>query len=245
MQNDMPSKGSGAIASIPGALRDYQSFLDLGPGGPPYNILGWLVAKICFNPFMRDRMGTRMYDLKIEAGEGAGFINNLDLRKGERPAMGTFAVPQRQINQWPSAEITTKFMAEYGTFLDRNSHLIDRVPSILEARTDAAHVCQRVHLTPVARQMRREICHVHEQSEHSVHVTLAPTDCKKVIEAGWGERFPLAGSRVVRNITLGKIGVLPTEYVFVYAPRNDEEIAIVMEIVKASVQYVTGMSDVR
>jgi hypothetical protein len=26
--------------------------------------------------------------------------------------------------------------------------------------------------------MKREICHVHGTSDHSVHVTLAPADCK-------------------------------------------------------------------
>jgi hypothetical protein len=68
-------------------------------------------------------------------------------------------------------------MAEYAAFLDRNAHLVDRVPSILERYTDAAHVCGRIQLTPIAREMRREICHVHGTSDHSVHVTLSPADC--------------------------------------------------------------------
>lgn len=68
-------------------------------------------------------------------------------------------------------------MAAYGAFLERNAHIVDRVPSILERHTDAAHVCGHVPLTPVARQMKREICHVHGTSDYSLHVTLAPADC--------------------------------------------------------------------
>lgn len=67
---------------------------------------------------------------------------------------------------------------------------------------------------------------------------------KKVIEAGWGQRFSLAGSAAFRNLTLGRVARVPTEYMFVYAPRDEEEIQIVMGIVKAGLQYGTGLSDV-
>jgi hypothetical protein len=184
---------------IPSAYRDYQSYLALGPGGPPYNVLGWLGVKLVFNPFKRDMFGTEMYDRKIALGERTGFLKDLPRREGDRPRMGSFAVPQRQIDQVPSQEIKDvctrampstpfsgawytdegqKLMAEYGAFLTRNKHIIDRVPSILEKYTDAAHVCHDIELTAVAAQMKREICHVHGTSDHSVHVTLAPADCK-------------------------------------------------------------------
>ena len=71
-------------------------------------------------------------------------------------------------------------MAAYGAFLERNAHVVDRVPSILERHTDAAHVCGHVPLTSVARQMKREICHVHGTSDYSLHVTLAPADCMSI-----------------------------------------------------------------
>ncbi|KAL5041304.1 hypothetical protein BDW71DRAFT_212284 [Aspergillus fruticulosus] len=232
---------------IPAAYRDYEAYLALGPGGPPYNVVGWLCVKLFINPFKREMFGTRIYDRKIAAGDASGFLGEQKLpqRKGERPAMGDFAVPQRQINQVPSREIQEKLMAEYVAFLDRNAHLVDRVPSILEKYTDAAHVCSHLPLTPVAKEVKREICHVHGTSDHSVHVTLSPVDCKRVIDAGWGQRFPLAGSSLFRNVTFGRLGALPTEYLFIYAPRNEEEIQVVMRIIGASVQYVTGVRDVR
>ncbi|CEL08648.1 hypothetical protein ASPCAL11795 [Aspergillus calidoustus] len=230
---------------IPSAYRDYQSYLALGPGGPPYNVLGWLGVKLVFNPFKRDMFGTEIYDRKIALGERTGFLKDLPRREGDRPRMGSFAVPQRQVDQVPSQEIKDKLMAEYGAFLTRNKHIIDRVPSILEKYTDAAHVCHDIDLTPVAAQMKREICHVHGTSDHSVHVTLAPADCKRVIESGWGQRFPLAGTSLFRNLTFGRLPTIPLEYILVYAPRTEEEIRTVMTIVKASVQYVTGEKDVR
>ncbi|KAL4975533.1 hypothetical protein BDW66DRAFT_137121 [Aspergillus desertorum] len=232
---------------IPAAYRDDEAYLALGPGGPPYNVFGWLCVKLFFNPFKREMFGTRIYDRKIADGDDSGFLGVLELpqRKGERPAMGDFAAPQRQINQAPSREIQQKLMAEYAAFLERNAHLVDRVPSILERYTDAAHVCSHLPLTPVAKAMKKEICHVHGTSDHSVHVTLSPADCKRVIETGWGQRFPLAGSSIFRNNTFGRLGTLPTEYLFIYAPRDEEEIDTVMRIIRASVQYVTGVRDVR
>ncbi|KAJ0414805.1 hypothetical protein BJY00DRAFT_18791 [Aspergillus carlsbadensis] len=230
---------------IPSAYRDYQSYLALGPGGPPYNVLGWLSVKLVFNPFRRDMFGTEMYDWKISSGERTGFLKDLPEREGQRPRLGSFAVPQRQVDQVPSREIKDKLMTEYEAFLARNKHIIDRVPSILEKYTDAAHVCHDIPLTPIAAQLKREICHVHGTSDHSIHVTLAPADCKRVIESGWGQRFPLAGTSLFRNLTLGRLPVIPREYILVYAPRTEEEIAVVMRIVEASVQYVTGEADVR
>jgi hypothetical protein len=90
---------------IPSAYRDYQSYLALGPGGPPYNVLGWLGVKLVFNPFKRDMLGTEVYDRKIALGERAGFLDDLPVREGKRPRMGSFAVPQRQVEQVPSQEI--------------------------------------------------------------------------------------------------------------------------------------------
>ncbi|KAL3496112.1 hypothetical protein BJX62DRAFT_232621 [Aspergillus germanicus] len=229
---------------IPSAYRDYQSYLALGPGGPPYNALGWLGVKLVFNPFKRDMFGTEVYDRKIALGERSGFLMDLPVREGQRPRMGSFAVPQRQVEQVPSREIKDKLMTEYAAFLTRNNHIIDRVPSILEKYTEAAHVCHDIKLTPVGEQMKREICHVHGTSDHSVHVTLAPADCKRVIESGWGQRFPLAGTSLFRNLTFGRLPVIPMEYILVYAPRSKEEIGAVMGIIKASVQYVTGERDV-
>lgn len=43
---------------------------------------------------------------------------------------------------------------------------------------------------------------------------------------------------------MGRIPSLPSEYVLVYAPRNEEEIKVVMGIIAASVKCMTGSKDV-
>ncbi|KAL4948054.1 hypothetical protein BDW69DRAFT_189626 [Aspergillus filifer] len=230
---------------IPAAYRDYQSFLALGPGGPPYNPIGWLIVRLIFNPLGREMFATRMYDKKIKNGGEVSCLADLPSRKGARPTMGAMAPPQRQLDQFPSGEIKEKTMAAYNAFLDNNSHIVERHPSLLERYTDAALVCKHVPLTPVAKDMKREICHLHGTQDYSAHVTLSPADCKKVIERGWGQRFPLAGSSIFKKMSFGRMAHIPEEYIFIYAPRDEEEIEIVMRIMQASVRYVTGLEDVR
>jgi hypothetical protein len=65
---------------------------------------------------------------------------------------------------------------------------------------------------------------------------------KKVIDAGWGQRHPLDGSKAFKKMT----GMwLPNQYIYIYAPRDDDEIETVMGIVKASVAYMTRSEQVR
>lgn len=46
-------------------------------------------------------------------------------------------------------------------------------------------------------------------------------------------------------LSLGTIPDIPSEYLLIYAPRNDTEIEVVMEIVSAAVKFMTGREDVR
>lgn len=64
--------------------------------------------------------------------------------------------------------------------------------------------------------------------EYSLHLTLSPTDCKEVITKRWGERMTLAGT------------LMPQEYLIVYTPRTKEEVAVVKDIVAASIAFMTG-----
>ena len=79
-----------------------------------------------------------------------------------------------------------------------------------------------------------EICHLHG-TDTSMHLTLHPHDAALVISHGWGERHPLAG----RNI-FGKI-LLPAGFVMVYAPNDESQIGVLMEIVRAGAWWVGGI----
>ena len=84
--------------------------------------------------------------------------------------------------------------------------------------------------------MQREISHVHSSGDHSIHVTLSPQDCIKVLDAGWGQRHGLAGVETLK--VLAGFG-LSYQYIFLYAPRNIAEIQAVMKIVQASISYMS------
>jgi hypothetical protein len=45
-------------------------------------------------------------------------------------------------------------------------------------------------------------------------------------------------------LTAGKPLSLPAEYVLIYAPRTNEEVDFVMEIVAASVKYMAGVEKI-
>jgi hypothetical protein len=67
----------------------------------------------------------------------------------------------------------------------------------------------------------------------------------KVIEAGWGQRHGFSGKRALSLLSFGTMYDLPAEFLLIYAPRNDAEIATFMQIVEAGIKYTTGREDVR
>lgn len=46
-------------------------------------------------------------------------------------------------------------------------------------------------------------------------------------------------------LSLGTRPDIPAEYVLIYAPRTEAEVEIVMQIVAASIKFMTGREDVR
>lgn len=75
----------------------------------------------------------------------------------------------------------------------------------------------------------REFAHLHPASDGSLHMVLAPDLVDEVIENGWAERHPLAGQHG-----------LPANIVMVYGPRDEDELAVVEDLVRASHALATG-----
>ena len=71
----------------------------------------------------------------------------------------------------------------------------------------------------------------------SVHVTLSPQDYIKVLDAGWGRRHGLAG---VKALKLLAGFALSSQYILLFAPRDIAEIKSVIEIVQASISYMSN-----
>lgn len=94
-----------------------------------------------------------------------------------------------------------------------------------------------VTASPIAQSTLREISHIHSSGDHSIHVTLSPQDCTQVLNAGWGQRHGLAGVRTLKFLAGFS---LSSQYLLIYAPRDIAEIQVVMDIVQASITYMSN-----
>lgn len=81
-------------------------------------------------------------------------------------------------------------------------------------------------INPMAHKIFYEVAHVHP-SENSLHVYVSPQDAKLVMKRGWGQRFPVTW-------------LAPPSWVMVYAPRSEEEVEVVKEIVRAAICFAAG-----
>jgi Family of unknown function (DUF5519) len=75
----------------------------------------------------------------------------------------------------------------------------------------------------------QEFAHLHPPSDGSLHMALPPDVVDRVIESGWAERHPLAGRHGV-----------PANIVMVYGPRDDDELALVEDLLRASHALASG-----
>jgi Family of unknown function (DUF5519) len=98
--------------------------------------------------------------------------------------------------------------------------------------SDAIWLKDDIPRSPEIALTKGELSHIHTTGDHSLHVVLSEADAKEVIDAGWGQRHPFAGYRPFG----GKITNLPSTYIHIYAPRNQEELDAVIEIVRAGIR---------
>jgi hypothetical protein len=88
-----------------------------------------------------------------------------------------------------------------------------------------------------------EIAHPHH-IDGSLHVILCDRDIKTVVEAGYGERHPIArGDHPLWALWFFVTETrppVPENLVLVYAPRDIDEANLTMSIVNAGIQYVTA-----
>lgn len=69
----------------------------------------------------------------------------------------------------------------------------------------------------------REFAHLHPVPDLSLHVALPPELARAAVETGWGEVHPVA-----------RRGLIPSNVVMLYAPRDDEELEVVAGLVEAA-----------
>jgi hypothetical protein len=79
---------------------------------------------------------------------------------------------------------------------------------------------------------RLEVGHLH--SESSMHFYFSPADCVKIIEMGWGERHVLTNR-------MGRIwSKVDSTMLMLYAPRDEEDLKVVKELIRCSCEWMSG-----
>jgi hypothetical protein len=82
---------------------------------------------------------------------------------------------------------------------------------------------------PEAFLIGREFAHLHPAPDHSAHAMLAPDVVREAVDAGWAEPHPVA-----------RMGLIPETAVMLYAPRDDDELAVIETLIRASRQFAGG-----
>ena len=92
-----------ATISTPWLYGNYRAFIDLGPGGLPYNVFGWLAA-LSLKLVARETKSTEEY---VKDGSQERWLKDEDVkqREGDRPRFGWHVAPVRQQDMLPSAEM--------------------------------------------------------------------------------------------------------------------------------------------
>ena len=82
---------------------------------------------------------------------------------------------------------------------------------------------------PEAFMVGTEFAHLHPAYDGSLHLVLPETAAREVIAKGWGEFHPLVTQ-----------GVMPPTNIMVFGPRDDAELEVVEQIVRAAYANARG-----
>ncbi|KXJ88656.1 hypothetical protein Micbo1qcDRAFT_166091, partial [Microdochium bolleyi] len=246
--------GSGLVASFATwCYHDYQAYLALGPGGPPYNVKGWAWITFGIRPFALSKSGATLVSDYPETGAHESTVR-LPPRQGERALLGGIA-PHRQLSQKAPEHMRERIVTLFSNAAKQYPELLEIKKSLYERHHDALFVspallqqqpevksdtaASSACCPECATIARGEIGHMHP--DLSVHVYLSPADARQVIEKRWAERHRLAVPRTawVKN----KYAIADT-YLMIYGPRNEEELDVLAVILANGIRYMTGRQDI-
>lgn len=212
------------------SYQDYKNWIKLGPGGIPSNIFGWTIVKI-LQPFMiKNVTDTSKYDTNT-----LSFLEDIPIRSGDRPKVIN-TIPHRQIDQLNNEEMKDKLNKLFDTFISKYKNIIVYKKSLTEKHNNAIFINSCIKsIVPECIHSKGEIAHIH-QEDSSMHMIFSQSDAKIIIDKFWGIKHP----------TAGLIGApTPSTYIMIYAPRNDFELEIVSQLLKASISYMAETNIVR
>lgn len=144
-------------------------------------------------------------------------------RQSPRPRT-TSGVPHVQIGVQPVPELTDALLRQ----VDAIPHVEIRATVISMPGAKGFWLSDGLPLKrPDAIVGGREFAHVHPDG--SLHVSLHPATARAAVEAGWAVAHPWAGRRP------GWEG-----FVMIYTPLTEDELAVVVQLVRGSYEFVTG-----
>ena len=149
-------------------------------------------------------------------------------RVGPRPRLPD-RLPHVQANQWPPSEIAVELLVRASSL----PGVAVRQSRMASATTSALAICDgRAFGPPEAFIDAAEFCHLLPLPEGTLHVTLPPAERVFAIEFGWGEEHPV-----------GRAGSLSHCLVTLYAPRDVEELEMVLRLIESSWEFARGFAD--
>lgn len=151
---------------------------------------------------------------------------HLPQRTGPRPETSD-GIPHRQLDQNPPADLYHRLMERF-VRTPRTTHgpSLISVPGAVALFLECEGVCE----CP-AFLRGTEFAHLHPPSDGSFHMVLSERDSDHVRERGWGEQHPWARSGRIQPTVL-----------LIYAPRDEQEVDVVLSIVDASKANAQAMS---
>lgn len=218
-----------ALVLIVGAVviwgyRDYRAWIAIGKGGLPANLGGWLTTTR-LRLRKRDPFTTALY---AQTGpQNISHLDDLPARNGPRPQIAPWPIPHRQTDQFIGTAMRRELDAVFDQTVQRYSDTVDYKLSFFERHNPAITMKDPDGCHPHAGFGQGETAHIHP-GDGSMHMIFSQSDAAKVIDAGWGERHPVAG------IT----GLLPDTYVYVYPPRDAAELRVVEKLVEAAILHM-------
>lgn len=147
----------------------------------------------------------------------------LPQRFGPRPQTSK-ETPHTQLDQQPNQQLISQLAARM--FELPGVHEEPSAISVPGAR--ALVLDDEPAGPPEAFMIGREFAHLHPSPDMSLHLALPSDLAAAATDTGWAEPHPAV-----------RLGLLPGTFVMVYAPRNDEELEVVLSLVRHSHAFAT------
>ena len=148
-------------------------------------------------------------------------------RVGDKPLTGQ-QPPHLQFSDLSPKEVFEKMeqwalfdLPEKVPFIRKHPTLIS-VPSSQALWLDESKAAAKNAFMPPSHS--REFAHLH--ADGSWHLVVAENTVEEIIMAGWGERHPWYDKGVLE--------------VMIYAPRNDDELSIIKQLVITSIEHASN-----